>query len=384
MHILLLGPYPPPQGGVQRNMLAIRDELRRAGHACSIINITRSAQTAGGEPDVYHPQTPLALALLLLNLKYDLLHIHIGGEIPTRVLGLLAVCALAARGKSVLTLHSGGYPLSKEGRAARKFSLRGFIFRLYKRLVCVNPQQVEMFEKFGAAKEKIRLIYPFFNQNPNENVRVPAPLEKFAAAHKPFLLTVGLLQPAYNLPLQIEALGEIRKKFPDAGLIIAGAGELEDELRRIIAAAPAGEHILLAGDVAHAVTLHLINDCDVLLRTTAYDGDAISIREALHLDTPVIATDNGMRPEGVYLIPKGDGAALEKAIESTLGRGAKIKSAKPDDYRNIAAILSLYEEISGAQSEGSSEKTLSSDVSSLWLFWLVFSVLRNLLESGAA
>ncbi|HEY0049188.1 MAG TPA: glycosyltransferase family 4 protein [Pyrinomonadaceae bacterium] len=383
MHILLLGPYPPPQGGVQRNMLAIRDELRRAGHACSIINITRSAQ-AVPEPDVYHPQTPLALARLLLKLKYDLLHIHIGGEIPARVLGLLALCALAARGKSVLTLHSGGYPLSEDGRAARKFSLRGFIFRFYKRLVCVNRQQVEMFEKFGAAKEKIRLIYPFFNQNPNENVSIPAALESFVAAHQPFLLTVGLLQPTYNLPLQIKTLGKIREKFPGAGLMIAGAGELEDELRRIIAAAPDGEHILLAGDVEHAVTLRLINECDVLLRTTDYDGDAISVREALHLDTPVVATDNGMRPEGVYLIPKGDGAALEKAIESTLGKGAKIKSVKPDDYRNITAILNLYEEINGAQSESSREKTLPSKVSSLWLFWLVLNALRDLLGSGAA
>jgi glycosyltransferase involved in cell wall biosynthesis len=364
-------------------MLAIRDELRRAGHACSIISITRSG-AGDDEPDVYHPPAPLALVRLLLKLKYDLLHIHIGGKIPLRVLGLLAVCALAARGKSVLTLHSGGYPLSKEGRAAGKFSLRGFIFRLYARLVCVNRQQVEMFEKFGASKEKIRLIYPFFNQSPNEKSAVPAPLKNFADAHRPFLLTVGLLQPAYNLPLQIEVLEKIREKFPGAGLMILGAGDSEDELRRIIAAKPYAEHVLLAGDVAHSATLHLIKTSDVLLRTTDYDGDAISIREALHLDTPVVATDNGMRPEGVRLIPKNDGAALEKAIQSTLAEGAKIKSVKPDDYRNISAILRLYEEISGARSESSSEKTLPSDVSSLWTLCLVLNVLRNIVETGAA
>ena len=365
-------------------MLDIREQLRRDGHACSIINITRSNQAAG-EPDVYHPPTPLALVRLLLRLKYDLLHIHIGGEIPPRVLALLAACAIIARGKSVLTLHSGGYPLSKDGRAARRFSLRGFIFRLYTRLVCFNRQQVEMFEKFGAAKENIRLIYPFFNQNPDKNVSVPAKLKDFADAHEPFLLTVGFLQPAYNLPLQIEVLEKVLENFPGAGLMIIGAGDREDELRRLIASKTYARNILLAGDVEHAVTLHLINDCDVLLRTTDYDGDAISIREALHLDTPVVATDNGMRPEGVYLIPKGDGAALEKAIESALGQNAKIKSAKPDDYRNIAAILSLYKEIIGAPaSESAVEKTLSSDVSSLWLFWLVLSVLRNLLESGVA
>lgn len=370
MHVLLLGPYPPPQGGVQRNMLAIRDELRRAGHTCSIINITRS-RPAGEEPDVYHPPTAFALLRLLFKLKFDLLHIHVGGEIPPRVLALLAVCAFLARGKSVLTLHSGGYPLSKAGRAARRFSLRGFIFRLYTRLICVNRQQAEMFEKFGADKEKVRLIHPFFNRKPDSGISVSAALKDFAASHKPLLMTVGLLQPAYNLELQIDALEKIREKFPGAGLMIIGAGESEDELRRAIDAKFYAEHVLLAGDVEHAVTLHLINDCDVLLRTTSYDGDAISVREALHLDTPVVATDNGMRPAGVRLIPAARANELLSAVEATLNRGAAKKSVKPDDYRNIAAVVSLYEEIKGAIKQPSGEKTLSSDAMSLWLLWLV-------------
>ena len=33
----------------------------------------------------------------------------------------------------------------------------------------------------------------------------------------------------------------------------------------------------------------------IFLRTTLYDGDSISVREALHLGVPVIASDNGMR-----------------------------------------------------------------------------------------
>jgi glycosyltransferase involved in cell wall biosynthesis len=165
-------------------------------------------------------------------------------------------------------------------------------------------------------------------------------------------------------------LEKVREKFPAAGLMIIGAGDCEDELRRLVAAKSYGKHVCLAGDVAHGVTLHLINDCDVLLRTTRYDGDAISIREALHLDTPVVATDNGMRPEGVHLIPDGDGAALENAIAAALGGGARTKSAKPDDYRNMTAILSLYKEIVGAGATRG-EKTLPSNVSSLWLIWII-------------
>ena len=55
---------------------------------------------------------------------------------------------------------------------------------------------------------------------------------------------------------------------------------------------------MLAGNVEHPVVLHLIRDARLLLRTTLFDGDAISVREALFLGTPVIATDNKMRPDG--------------------------------------------------------------------------------------
>jgi glycosyltransferase involved in cell wall biosynthesis len=59
-----------------------------------------------------------------------------------------------------------------------------------------------------------------------------------------------------------------------------------------------GEH-LFTGDVEREITIHLIEKADLLLRPTYFDGDAVSVREALFLQTPVVATDNGMRPDGV-------------------------------------------------------------------------------------
>ena len=46
----------------------------------------------------------------------------------------------------------------------------------------------------------------------------------------------GLLEPEYDLSLQIEVMGEMLKRHPQAGLIIAGSGSLEGELRAQIAA----------------------------------------------------------------------------------------------------------------------------------------------------
>ena len=47
MTVLQLGPYPPPHGGVQTNLVAIRDHLRRHGMAATVINLTRHRSLAG-------------------------------------------------------------------------------------------------------------------------------------------------------------------------------------------------------------------------------------------------------------------------------------------------------------------------------------------------
>lgn len=344
MHVLQLGPYPPPEGGINRNMLAIREELRKRGHQCSIIAVAKSTRVTP-EEDVYHPRTPRNVIKLLKKLDYDVLHLHVGGEINKRFLSLIAVCAFFGRGKSVLSVHSGGYPFSKEGRAAKPNSIRGAIFRRYEHIIAVNPLIAEVFERYGLAKEKISVVYPFVLRNPDNTVEIPQKLKEFAEKHSPFLLTVCLLEDTYDLFMQIEAMDRILQKFPEAGLMIVGSGSLETDLKKAIAGKPYSDRIFLTGDVEHKITLHLINRADILLRTTKFDGDAIAVREALFLETPVIATDNKMRPEGVHLIPVRDENALVEMIESLAARERPPKVFKAEDRGNIDEVLSIYDEI---------------------------------------
>jgi len=206
---------------------------------------------------------------------------------------------------------------------------------------------LEMFERFGVKKERLHLIAPFVHRNPDKSIAIPARLRAFADKHYPFLLTVSLLEDTYDLFMQIEAMEKVLEKFPNAGLMILGSGSLRKELESAIAAKSYAEKILLAGDVANPITLHLINCADIMLRTTKFDGDAISIREALFLETPVIATDNKMRPEGVNLIPIHDENALAAMIETLANKEQNPKTEKPDDTSNIETVLKIYEEIAG-------------------------------------
>jgi glycosyltransferase involved in cell wall biosynthesis len=91
--------------------------------------------------------------------------------------------------------------------------------------------------------------------------------------------------------------------------------------------------------------LRAIAECDVLLRTTHYDGDSVAVREALHFGTPVIASDNGMRPEGVQLIPAKDLEKLVAAIPVALARGRDAVLTAGGQAENLRQMLGLYEEL---------------------------------------
>ncbi len=342
MRVLLLGPYPPPHGGVQTNLVAIREYLLKNGFPCSVINITRHRKPDADE--VYYPKGPAGVVQLLARLEYDLLHLHIGGMLTNRLLALSLVCARWPGKKSVMTFHSGGFPSTPEGQALGPSSLAGFVLRSFDGIIGVNDEIITFLQRMGVGAKRARLISPYAFLA-GDGASFPSALEKFFLSHDPVLTSVGLLELEYDLPLQIDALHPIRRKFPNAGLLMIGSGSLESSLQERIAASPEAAHILLPGDVPHASTIQAVARSRILLRTTLYDGDALSVREALQLGTPVIGTDNGMRPPGVRLMPMSDLPALVNAIETELQQPTRPKATSASDEGNIRAVIDFYQEL---------------------------------------
>lgn len=345
MKVVELGPYPPPHGGVQTNLVAIRDYVRQQGSSCAVINITRHRQSEAD--DVYFPNGSAELVWDLFRKRYNVVHLHIGGAIPLRVQALALAATSVPWAKSILTLHSGGFPSSPEGRAATRGSLLAFVLRRFHYIIGVNQEMIEFFVRLGVPRSRTRLILPHSVALAQMADQLPEPLAGFFAKYDRLLVAVCGLEPEYDIPRQIEAMEHVLNAFPQTGLAVLGSGSQKNLIEQQVANCPYRDHILLCGDVPHAVTLKAIAESDALLRTTLYDGDAISIREALYLQTPVIATDNGMRPAGVHLIPMSDTDALVSAIKQLLsGDRAHHLRPEPDDS-NLAAVFDLYREALG-------------------------------------
>ena len=343
MRILLIGPYSPPHGGVQAHILALHQYLQAHGVSSEVIDMSPQRKTNG--VGIYGPRGALDLARLLLTLRYDLVHLHVGGNLSLRLTLLALLCSTVPPRKAVLTFHSGGYPSSPAGRAAHPRSLRGLALRRLSHVIAVNKEIEKWFGQVGVEAMRVRLIPPYAVPASPPDVKAPEPLQSFLAKHEPVLVSVGGLEPEYDVPLQLEALRQIRDKFPQAGLVVVGGGTLKEDLARRVATEPFGEHVLLCGDLARDVTLRLIADADVMLRTTLYDGDSISVREAIHFGVPVVASDRAPRPDGVTVIPAQDLTSLTKAIEHCLQQAERLPSRAEAIEENLQAIVKLYEKV---------------------------------------
>ena len=251
MRVVQLGPYPPPHGGVQTNLVAIRDYLRSHGHACDAVNLTRfRREDADG---VYYPQGAAALMRLLWRLPADILHLHFGGDLTPRLLGLALFCTLLPGRKTVLTFHSGGYPGSPAGQTAAPATLRGFVLRRLDGLIGVNPEIAALFAKFGV-RQRAHPHHPAVCRAAAGPLaaaarapgRVPRRAQSGAADRWP--AGAGIRSADADRCAWPEFCGS----YPRAGLLIAGAGSLEESLRAQIAAQPYRDHVLLYGDMPHA------------------------------------------------------------------------------------------------------------------------------------
>ena len=108
------------------------------------------------------------------------------------------------------------------------------------------------------------------------------------------LLTVRRLARRMGLDLLVEAIGEVRKEFPEVLLLIAGKGAERKRLEEQIAAQALGEHVRLLGFVAEEdlPTAYAAADLTVV-PTVALEGFGLVTVESLAAGTPVLGTAIG-------------------------------------------------------------------------------------------
>jgi hypothetical protein len=118
------------------------------------------------------------------------------------------------------------------------------------------------------------------------------------------LFTLRNLQPRMGLDELIRAVDRLRRRLPDALLVIGGAGALRSELEALVVRLGLGEHVRFLGFVEEAGLARCYQAADVfVLPTQALEGFGLVTVESLACGTPVLGTPVGATPE--ILAPLG-------------------------------------------------------------------------------
>jgi glycosyltransferase involved in cell wall biosynthesis len=276
------------------------------------------------------------------------LHLHTNGHNPKSWLLALA-CGLAgqARGCCILTLHSGMMPGYLESAPLWRRRLAALTCSLYRQVICVSLDIRSALLSLGLEPRRMQVL-PAFLSAESPEVSPESGLLSWIGRHRPLFSTVLFFRPEYGFDLLVNGLVRLRRLYPSFGCLVMGSGEQRAEAGTRVREAGLEESILLLGDVDHDACLALMSICDVFLRPTLEDGDSISVREALSLGVPVVASRVGARPAGTILFHPGDVEEMLAKVE--LAMSVK-KGSQPQAAGCMDRLMEIYRKVDG--SEGS-------------------------------
>ncbi|HZS36401.1 MAG TPA: glycosyltransferase [Polyangia bacterium] len=333
--LLLVGARPPPTGGVATHL----DQLRRA-------LVQRGVEVTALDPRRRGPDGRDGRPRLILMLAHhagrgNLVHVHTNGHNRKSWL-LAAACSLPSGGRrALLTLHSGLAPaFMRSHQQWVRILCNRFTY-----VIAVNAELAAALAEAGVDPARV-VLCPAFSPTGQE-LRLSPPGLRAVRRRHPMLLAAALAPGReYGADVLLDAFSMMRVHHERAGLMLYGPGTRSPQLAREVARRGLDGAVHLWGELDRPRALALVESADVFVRPTRADGDALSVREALALGVPVVASAVGTRPPETRLFPAGDARALAAALVETIFRavgnpgGQKAPPTSADDC--LPTLMALY------------------------------------------
>ena len=183
----------------------------------------------------------------------------------------------------------------------------------------------DLHELLGVPLEKITVVPSGVDRSFQKIDRADLRLTNYKTHHaftRPFILSLGSLEPRKNIPLLIRAFTELKHtgRFWDYELIIAGKpGYRAEEIFRLAARSSAAADIRFLTEVKDDERILLYNLAQVFVYPSFFEGFGFPPLEAQACGTPVISSNRSSLPEilagSALSIDPWDVSALAAHIE---------------------------------------------------------------------
>jgi glycosyltransferase involved in cell wall biosynthesis len=163
-----------------------------------------------------------------------------------------------------------------------------------------------------------------------------------------FALFAGRLHAQKDPTLLLNSFAALND--PKAHLLIAGDGDLRDELNSKIGFLGLSQQVTMLGPVAHAELAQLLRVVSVLVLTSAYEGLPVVVLEALACGTPIVTTRCGETPNLLFAnsgvvcqerTPDAVAIALRQVLQSPEAYPieACVQAAEPYSARSVVGAV---------------------------------------------
>ena len=189
-----------------------------------------------------------------------------------------------------------------------------------------NEHMARRLVELGAPAERVALVVlgaeSFFLETPEASVNLRSPEET-----PPTVISLRSLDSRlYNVDVILRAMAVVRRRVPDARLLVAGEGRLRPELERLAGRLGLGGGVTFLGYLARDALRDALASAHVCVSVPRSDATAVSTLEAMAVGCFPIVSDLPSQEELVrqggngFRVPVRDAGALAERIVEAIER----------------------------------------------------------------
>lgn len=357
LHVVLVGPLPPPFGGMANQTRQLAELLRGAAVVVDVVatNAPYRPAWAGRIPVVraLFRLLPYIWSLRRVTRHGRVVHVMANSGWSWHLFAAPAVLVAVSRGVPVIVNYRGG-----EAEAFMQKQSRWVLPVLRRANVLAVPSGFleGVFARYGLDPVVVPNIVDLdrFEALTGERPALPT---------GPHLVVTRNLEALYDNATALRAFALVRARWPNARLSVAGSGPELDALRAEARRLGVAASVSFTGRLDRDAMARLYASAHVMLNPSRVDNTPNSILEAWASGVAVVSTDAGGVPflvdanVNAVLVPPGDPQAMADAVLALLAdpaRTARLVEAGRRAARRFAwpqvrpRWLELYRRLAGA------------------------------------
>lgn len=316
LRIALVGPMPPPEGGMANQTRQLSELLQREGAKIVVVAVNAAYRPSWiakvrGVRAIFR-LLPYIIRLWRVAGEVDIVHIMANSGWSWHLFATPAVWIARQRGVPSVVNYRGGQAetfLRRSGGVVLK-TLHGA-----SALAVPSRFLQQIFAQRGVPSEVVPNIVDI------ERFR---PADSTLGAARPHLVVARNLEPIYDNATALRAFALVRDELPEARLTVAGSGPERQALQTLAVGLRIAGAVDFCGRLDRDRMAELYRSASVVMNPSRVDNMPNSVLEAMACGVPVVSTDVGGVPflvkNGVtgLLVAVGDHAAMAAAVRRVL------------------------------------------------------------------